>query len=87
MILYIAMGILFLIIAYAIWNMKWWAFPLGLVVQGMVIAVAFEGIIRWLALGQQAPIVWDLLDLAFAVFNLAWALSRDVRNAFMSHRL
>jgi hypothetical protein len=83
-ILYIAMGILFLIIAYAIWNIKWWAFPLGLVVQGMVIAVALEGIFRWLALGQQAPIVWDLMDLAFAVFNLAWALSRDVRNAFMS---
>lgn len=83
-ILYIAMGILFLVIAYAIWNMKWWAFPLGLVVQGMVIVVALEGIYRWLALGGQAPIVWDLMDIAFAIFNLAWALSRDVRNAFMA---
>jgi len=50
----------------------------------MVIAVALEGIVRWLALGQQAPIIWDGLDLAFAAFNLAWALSRDVRTAFMS---
>ena len=53
------MGVLFLIIGYAIWKLKWWAFPLGLVVQGMVIAVASIGIIRWLALGQQAPVVWD----------------------------
>jgi len=82
-ILYISMGVLFLIIAYALWNLKWWAFPLGLVVQGMVIAVALEGIIRWLALGQQAPVVWDAVDLAFAAFNLVWALSRDVRTAFM----
>jgi hypothetical protein len=85
-ILYSAMGILFLIIAYAIWTLKWWAFPLGLVVQGMVIAVASIGVIRWLALGQQAPIIWDALDLIFAVINLAWALSRDVRTAFMSQQ-
>jgi len=78
------MGVLFLIIAYGIWNLKWWAFPLALVVQGMVIAVALEGIFRWLALGQQAPIVWDTLDLVFAAFNLVWALSRDVRAAFNS---
>jgi hypothetical protein len=83
-ILYSTMGVLFLVIAYGIWNLKWWAFPLGLVVQGMVIAVALEGIVRWLALGQQAPVVWDVLDLAFAAFNLAWALARDVRTAFMS---
>ena len=83
-VLYSAMGVLFLIIGYAIWKLKWWAFPLGLVVQGMVIAVASIGIIRWLALGQQAPVVWDLLDLVFAAFNLTWALSRDVRTAFMS---
>jgi len=38
--LYSTMGVLFLIIAYGIWNLKWWAFPLALVVQGMVIAVA-----------------------------------------------
>ena len=85
-ILYSAMGVLFLIIAYAIWTLKWWAFPLGLVVQGMVIAVASIGIIRWLALGEQAPFVWDILDLVFAVFNLMWALSRDVRTAFMSQQ-
>jgi hypothetical protein len=83
-ILYSTMGVLFLIIAYGIWNLKWWAFPLGLVVQGMVIAVALEGIVRWLAMGLQAPVVWDTLDLAFAAFNLAWALARDVRTAFMS---
>jgi hypothetical protein len=82
--LYSTMGVLFLIIAYGIWNLKWWAFPLALVVQGMVIAVALEGIFRWLALGQQAPIVWDTLDLVFAAFNLVWALSRDVRAAFNS---
>jgi len=85
-ILYSAMGVLFLIIAYAIWTLKWWAFPLGLVVQGMVIAVASIGVIRWLVLGQQAPIVWDALDLIFAAFNLTWALSRDVRTAFMSQQ-
>jgi uncharacterized membrane protein len=85
-ILYSAMGILFLIIAYAIWTLKWWAFPLGLVVQGMVIAVASIGVIRWLALGEQAPVVWDILDLIFAVLNLTWALSRDVRTAFMSQQ-
>ena len=68
-VLYSAMGVLFLIIAYAIWTLKWWAFPLGLVVQGMVIAVASIGIIRWLALGQQAPIVWDVLDLIFAAIQ------------------
>ena len=56
--------------------------PLGLVVQGMVIALALMGVVRWLALGQQAPIVWDALDLVFAAINLAWALSRDVRTAF-----
>jgi hypothetical protein len=83
-ILYSLMGVLFLIIAYGIWTLKWWAFPVGLVVQGMVIAVALSGIIRWLALGQQAPVVWDTLDLIFAVINLAWALSRDVRTAFIT---
>ena len=81
-ILYSIMGVLFLIIAYGIWNLKWWAFPVGLVVQGMVIAIALEGILRWLALGQQAPVFWDVLDLIFAAFNLSWALTRDVRKAF-----
>jgi len=81
-VLYIVMGVLFLIVAYGIWTLKWWAFPVGLVVQGMVIAVALEGIVRWLALGQQAPVAWDILDLIFAAFNLSWALSRDVRTAF-----
>jgi hypothetical protein len=52
----------------------------------MVIAVASIGIIRWLTLGEQAPVVWDTLDLLFAVFNLTWALSRDVRTAFMSQQ-
>ena len=85
-ILYSVMGVLFLIIAYGIWALKWWAFPLALVVQGMVIAVALSGIIRWLALGQQAPVVWDALDLIFAALNLMWALSRDVRTAFMSQQ-
>ena len=85
-ILYSAMGVLFLIIAYAIWTLKWWAFPLGLVVQGMVIAVASIGVIRWLALGRAGPIMWDVLDLIFAVINLTWALSRDVRTAFMSQQ-
>ena len=85
-ILYSVMGVLFLIIAYGIWALKWWAFPLALVVQGMVIAVALSGIIRWLALGQQAPVVWDTLDLIFAALNLMWALSRDVRTAFMSQQ-
>jgi len=79
---YVVAGVLFLIVAYGIWTLRWWAFPLGLVVQGMVIALALEGIVRWLALGQQAPIIWDALDLAFAAFNLSWALSRDVRTAF-----
>jgi hypothetical protein len=79
---YVVAGILFLIVAYGIWTLQWWAFPVGLVVQGMVIALALEGIVRWLALGQQAPIIWDALDLAFAAFNLSWALSRDVRTAF-----
>ena len=85
-ILYSVMGVLFLIIAYGIWALKWWAFPLALVVQGMVIAVALSGIIRWLALGQQAPVVWDTLDLIFAALNLMWALSREVRTAFMSQQ-
>jgi hypothetical protein len=83
-ILYVSMGVLFLIIAYGIWTLRWWAFPLGLVVQGMVIAVALSGIIRWLALGQQAPVVWDTLDLIFAAFNLMWAMSREVRTAFIT---
>ena len=82
-VLYSAMGVLFLIIAYGIWTLRWWAFPVGLVVQGMVIAVALSGMIRWLALGDQAPIVWDALDLIFAVINLSWAMSRDVRTAFI----
>jgi hypothetical protein len=82
-VLYCIMGVLFLIVAYGIWSLKWWAFPLGLVVQGMVIAVALEGVIRWLALGQQAPIVWDTLDLIFAAINLSWAMSREVRTAFI----
>lgn len=81
---YVVMAILFLIIGYGIWTLKWWAFPIGLVVQGMVITVALTGVFRWLALNQQAPIIWDALDLAFAAFNLSWALSRDVRTAFMS---
>ena len=85
-ILYSVMGVLFLIIAYGIWALKWWAFPLALVVQGMVIAVALSGIIRWLALGQQAPVVWDALDLIFAALNLMWALSREVRTAFMAQQ-
>ncbi len=62
-------GVLFLIVAYGIWTLRWWAFPVGLVVQGMVIALALEGIVRWLALGQQAPIIWDALDLVFAAIQ------------------
>ncbi len=80
---YVVAGVLFLIVGYGIWTLRWWAFPIGLVVQGMVISLALAGIVRWLALGQQAPIVWDSLDLVFAAINLAWALSRDVRNAFI----
>jgi uncharacterized membrane protein len=83
-ILYIVMGVLFLILAYAAWTMQWWAFPLGLVIQGMVIAVALEGVFRWLLLGQPAPLVWDALDLIFAAINLAWLLSREVRTAYMN---
>ena len=70
---YVVAGVLFLIVAYGIWTLRWWAFPLGLVVQGMVIALALEGIVRWLALGQQAPIIWDALDLAFAAFKIGRA--------------
>ena len=81
---YIGAGVLFLVVAYGIWAMRWWAFPVGLVVQGMVIALAFEGIARWLAMAQQAPIIWDALDLVFAAINLSWALSRDVRTAFIN---
>ena len=83
-VLYAVAGVLFLVVAYGIWTLRWWAFPAGLVLQGMVIAVALEGIARWLALGQQAPIIWDALDLVFAAINLAWALSRDVRTAFIN---
>ncbi len=81
-ILYIATGLLALSVAYGIWTVRWWALPFGFLLQGMVIAVAVEGIIRWAALGQSSPIAWDALDLAFAAFNLSWALSRDVRAAF-----
>ena len=83
---YVVMAILFLIIGYGIWTLEWWAFPIGLVVQGMVISIALVGVVRWLALGQQAPIIWDTLDLIFAAINLSWALSRDVRTAFMSQQ-
>jgi len=83
-ILYMVMGVLFLILAYSAWTMKWWAFPLGLVIQGMVIVVALEGVARWLLLGQTAPLVWDALDLIFAAINLAWLLSREVRTAYMN---
>lgn len=79
---YVIAGVLFLIVGYGIWTLRWWAFPVGLVVQGMVIALALIGVVRWLALGQQAPIIWDAMDLLFAAINLAWALSRDVRAAF-----
>jgi hypothetical protein len=83
-ILYMVMGALFLVLAYSAWTMKWWAFPLGLVIQGMVIVVALEGVARWLMLGQSAPLVWDALDLIFAAINLAWLLSREVRTAYMN---
>ena len=83
-ILYLVMGVLFLVLAYSAWTMKWWAFPLGLVIQGMVIVVALEGVARWLLLGQSAPLVWDALDLIFAAINLAWLLSREVRTAYMN---
>ena len=76
---YVAAGILFLIVGYGIWTLRWWAFPVGLIVQGMVIALALMGIVRWLSLDQSAPIVWDAMDLLFAAINLGWALSRDVR--------
>jgi hypothetical protein len=81
-ILYTVTGLLALSVAYGIWTMRWWALPFGFLLQGMVIAVAVEGIIRWAVLGQPSPIAWDALDLAFAAFNLSWALSRDVRSAF-----
>jgi len=79
---YAVMGVLFMIIAYGIWNLRWWAYPLGLVVQGMVISLALVGITRWLAAGQQAPIIWDSLDLIFAAINLSWVMARDVRTVF-----
>jgi hypothetical protein len=91
-IFYIGTGVLAFILTYGIWKVRPWAFPFGLVLQGMIIGFTLAGLFRWLAINQLlqdqpvlpqlTPILFYALDLVFAFVNLSWAFSVEVRKAF-----
>lgn len=83
-ILYAVIGIVAFIVAYGLWDMRWWGWVLACVLVGAVMAVALTGVLSYFLVGNtSAPIFWDVLDLAFVVFNLSWGVPRKVRDAYL----
>ena len=83
--LYVAIGVLALIVAWGGWRLRPWAYRLAWVFQGLVFVVVLGGIALRIA-GKPAPIGWLLLDTAFGAYNLWWLLRPDVRRAFRKHK-
>ena len=77
-------GIVAFIVAYGLWGMRWWGWVLGCLLMGALTAVALTGLLSYFLGGNtSAPIVWDVLDLAFVAFNLSWGIPRTVCDAYM----
>jgi hypothetical protein len=79
--LYIAIGVLALVVAWGGWRLRPWAYRLAWVFQGLVFAVVLGGIVARIA-GKPAPLAWLLLDTAFGAYNVWWLLQPETRRAF-----
>lgn len=80
--LYVAIGIVALIEAWGLWNLRRWAYHLGFVLQGLVYALVLIVIGLWID-GKPAPVGWLVLDAAFGAYNIWWATRPETRAAFL----
>ena len=79
--LYIAVGVVALIVAWGGWYLRPWAYIVAWVFQGLIFALALSVFGLWFA-GKDAPVGWLLLDCAFGAYNTWWLTRPDVRRAF-----
>lgn len=80
--LYIAIGVLALVVAWGGWRLRPWAYHLAWVFQELMFAVVLTGIGLRIA-GKPAPLAWLLLDIAFGAYNVWWLLQPETRRAFV----
>lgn len=82
--LYIAVGVLALVVAWGGWRLRPWAYRLAWVFQGLVFALVAGGLVVK-ATGHPAPVGWLLLDTAFGAYNVWWLTRPATRAAFTQH--
>ena len=80
--LYVTIGIVALIEAWGLWQMRRWAYYLGFLLQGLVYALVVVVVALWID-GKPAPVGWLALDAAFGAYNIWWATRPETREAFL----